>query len=126
MMENSGVSVPLMESAMTYSDYKEFATAHSGESINRSLSDYFRIDGSTDNEVFDRGFQIVKNYLDSNVFTRLFKEDVGADPSEDSALLAYVAQSGGNDENFAMIKMMYSTMKSAIIKKYGQAKRKDG
>tara|TARA_R100001015_G_scaffold19172_2_gene15462 strand:+ start:2221 stop:5241 length:3021 start_codon:yes stop_codon:yes gene_type:complete len=104
IMENSGVSVPLMESAMTFTDYKEFATAHSGESINRSLSDYFRIDGSTDDEVFDRGFQIVKNYLDSNVFTRLFKEDVGADPSEDSALLAYVAQSGASDFDEAIIR----------------------
>tara|TARA_R100000426_G_scaffold74848_1_gene52504 strand:+ start:202 stop:3228 length:3027 start_codon:yes stop_codon:yes gene_type:complete len=114
IMENSGVSVPLMESAMTYNDYKEFATAHSGESINRSLSDFFKIDGSNNEEVFDRGFQIVKNYLDSNVFTRFFKEEVGADPSEDSALLAYVAQSGASDFSEAIIRD--PSIKSEMIK----------
>tara|TARA_Y100001978_G_C23701203_1_gene441060 strand:- start:404 stop:3424 length:3021 start_codon:yes stop_codon:yes gene_type:complete len=114
IMENSGVSVPLMESAMTFTDYKEFATAHSGESINRSLSDYFRIDGSTDDEVFDRGFQIVKNYLDSYAFTRLFKEAVGGDPEEDDALLAYVAQSGASDFDEAIIQD--PSIKSEMIK----------
>ena len=104
MMEDNGVSVPLMESAMRYNEYKEFAVAHSAESINRSLSDYFRIDGTTDDEVFDRGFQVVKNYLGSFTFTRFFKEAVSADPSEDSALLAYVAQSGASDFNEAIIR----------------------
>ena len=104
IVSDSGVNSTLMDSAMFYDSSDNFRTAHQSQSINRSLSEYFRIDGKTDDEVFDDGFNIVKEYLDSNFFTQFFTTKVGGDPYENSALKAFVAQSGVNNFEDAIIK----------------------
>ena len=104
VMINSDVDSQLMDSSMFYADVGSFRTAHSAQSINRSISEFFRIDGKNEDEVFNQGFQAVKDYLGANFFESFYTVKVGGDPYEDSALKAYVNQSGASNFEEAIIK----------------------
>ena len=104
VMINSDVDSQLMDETMFFNDVNSFRTAHTPQSINRSISEFFRIDGKTDDEVFDQGFQAVKDYLGANFFESFYTVKVGGDPYEDSALKAYVNQSGASNFEEAIIK----------------------
>ena len=100
----SGLNSSLIESAMYYDDPGKFTEAHKSQSINRSLSEHFRLDGTTDTQIFDASFNRVKSYLDGSFITNLFTSDIGGNPYEEKALKAFIEQSGVSDFEDAIFK----------------------
>ena len=111
---NSGIDLSLMESSMYYDDAGMFREAHKSQSINRSLSEHFALDGSSDEEIFDAGFQEVKEYLDGNFITNFFTDNIGGDPYEERALKAFISESGA--ENFEDAIIRDPSIKNEMIK----------
>jgi hypothetical protein len=91
-----------------------FREAHKSQSINRSLSEHFALDGSSDEEIFDTGFQQVKEYLDGNFITNFFTDNIGGDPYEERALKAFISESGA--ENFEDAIIRDPSIKNEMIK----------